>query len=121
MQRVIAVDSHTGGEPTRVVLEGGPSLTGSMAERLEQFRRHHDPFRSAVCNEPRGNDVLVGALLTTPTDPSSAAGVIFFNNVGYLGMCGHGTIGLVRTLAHLGRLDPGVHRIETPVGIVTTQ
>ncbi len=121
MQRVIAVDSHTGGEPTRVVLEGGPSLTGSMAERLEQFRRHHDQFRSAVCNEPRGNDVLVGALLTTPTDPSSTAGVIFFNNVGYLGMCGHGTIGLVRTLAHLGRLDPGVHRIETPVGTVTTQ
>ena len=86
MQRVIAVDSHTGGEPTRVVLEGGPSLTGSMAERLEQFRRHHDHFRSAVCNEPRGNDVIVGALLTPPSDPSATAGVIFFNNVGYLGM-----------------------------------
>jgi 4-hydroxyproline epimerase len=121
MQRLFAIDSHTGGEPTRVVLDGGPMLTGSMAERLHQLRSAHDPFRSAVCNEPRGNDVLVGALLTPPTDPSAAAGVIFFNNVGYLGMCGHGTIGVIRTLAHLGRLTVGQHRIETPVGTVTTE
>jgi proline racemase len=120
MQRLTAIDSHTGGEPTRVVLEGGPSLSGSLASRLQQLRDHHDQFRAAVCNEPRGNDVLVGALLTPPTDPSAAAGVIFFNNVGYLGMCGHGTIGLIRTLAHLGRISPGVHPVETPVGTVTT-
>jgi 4-hydroxyproline epimerase len=121
MQRLTAIDSHTGGEPTRVVLDGGPMLTGSLPERLRQLRDHHDAFRSAVCNEPRGNDVLVGALLTPPDDPSAAAGVIFFNNVGYLGMCGHGTIGLVRTLAHLGRLSVGQHRIQTPVGTVTTE
>jgi 4-hydroxyproline epimerase len=121
MQRLTAIDSHTGGEPTRVVLEGGPSLSGTLAERVDQLRRHHDHFRAAVCNEPRGNDVLVGALLTPPSDPSATAGVIFFNNVGYLGMCGHGTIGLVRTLSHLGRLSPGLHRIETPVGVVTTE
>ena len=107
------IDSHTGGEPTRVVVAGGPDLgAGPVRERLERFRRDHDHFRSAVCNEPRGNDVIVGALLTPPSDPSATAGVIFFNNVGYLGMCGHGTIGLVRTLAHLGRLNPGVHHIE---------
>jgi 4-hydroxyproline epimerase len=121
MQRLIAIDSHTGGEPTRVVLEGGPALDGSLAERVVRLRRDHDAFRSAVCNEPRGSDVLVGALVTPPVDPTAVAGVIFFNNVGYLGMCGHGTIGLVRTLQYLGRLEPGRHRIETPVGTVTTQ
>ncbi len=119
MQRVRIVDSHTAGEPTRVVLEGGPELgAGSLADRLAVFRDRFDAFRSAVINEPRGSDVLVGALLCPPADPACAAGVIFFNNVGYLGMCGHGTIGVVATLAHLGRLRPGVHRIETPVGRV---
>jgi len=120
--RVKVVDSHTGGEPTRVVVDGGPELgNGSMAERLERLRSGHDRFRSAVVNEPRGSDVYVGALVCEPSDPSCAAGVIFFNNVGYLGMCGHGTIGLVATLAHVDRIRPGVHRIETPVGIVTAR
>ena len=123
MPRTIrVVDSHTAGEPTRVVIEGGPDLgKGSMAERRDRFRRGFDAFRSAVVNEPRGSDPVVGALLCQPNDPSSAAGVIFFNNVGYLGMCGHGTIGLVATLAHLGRIQPGLHRIETPVGVVSAE
>jgi 4-hydroxyproline epimerase len=122
LRRVAAIDSHTGGEPTRVVIEGGPDLgRGSMAERLERFRAGHDTFRSAVVNEPRGSDVMVGALLAEPCDPSCAAGVIFFNNVGYLGMCGHGTIGLVATLAWLGRIGPGTHAIETPVGKVSAR
>lgn len=117
--RVQVVDSHTAGEPTRVVIEGGPDLgNGSLADRLNVFREQHDRFRSAVVNEPRGSDVLVGALLTPPTDASCRVGVIFFNNVGYLNMCGHGTMGLVSTLAHLGRLQPGEHAIETPVGVV---
>jgi 4-hydroxyproline epimerase len=120
MNPVKVVDSHTGGEPTRVVVSGGPDLgRGSMAQRLERFRKDQDAFRSMTVNEPRGSDVLVGALLCEPVDPTCAAGVIFYNNVGVLGMCGHGTIGLVATLAHLGRLQPGVHRIETPVGLVT--
>ncbi len=121
-RRVNVVDSHTAGEPTRVIVAGGPNLgTGPMAERRERFRREFDAFRSAVVNEPRGSDVTVGALLCTPADSSCAAGVVFFNNVGYLGMCGHGTMGLVATLAHLGRLGPGTHRIETPVGVVTAE
>jgi 4-hydroxyproline epimerase len=120
IRAVRVVDSHTGGEPTRVVIDGGPDLgRGSLAERVEVFRREHDRFRSAVVNEPRGSDVLVGALLTPPTAPDCAAGVIFFNNVGYLGMCGHGTIGVAATLARLGRLKPGWARFETPVGIVS--
>lgn len=120
--RVRVIDSHTGGEPTRVVLEGGPDLgSGSLAERLERFRAHHDRFRSAIVNEPRGSDVLVGALLAAPEDPGCAAGVIFFNNVGYLGMCGHGAIGVMATLAHLGRIGPGSHRLETPVGLVALE
>ncbi|HET9306516.1 MAG TPA: 4-hydroxyproline epimerase [Candidatus Sulfotelmatobacter sp.] len=119
-QRVRVIDSHTGGEPTRVVLSGGPDLgDGPLAERLERFRAEHDTFRSSVVNEPRGSDVMVGALLCEPLDPTCAAGVIFFNNVGYLGMCGHGTIGLIATLSFLKRIAPGEHRIETPVGTVT--
>lgn len=118
--RIRVLDSHTGGEPTRVVLEGGPDLgRGPLSGRVEAFRGKHDRFRAAIVNEPRGSDVLVGALLVEPQDPGCAAGVIFFNNVGYLGMCGHGTIGLVVTLARLGRLSPGAHRIETSVGVVT--
>lgn len=113
------IDSHTAGEPTRVVISGGPDLgEGPLAERLRRFSQEHDDFRSMVVTEPRGSDVIVGALLVEPEDPSCATGAIFFNNVGYLGMCGHGTIGVVATLAHLGRIEPGEHRIETPVGIV---
>src|SRR5262249_4663106 len=94
---------------------------GSMVERLRRFRSDFDWFRSAVVNEPRGSDAVVGALLCEPTDPACAAGVIYFNNVGYLGMCGHGTIGLVVTLAYLGRIAPALHKIETPAGVVTAQ
>jgi len=118
-QRIRVVDSHTGGEPTRLVISGAPDLgEGTMAERLAVFRGKHDWLRSALVNEPRGSDVIVGALLCRPQDPASAAGVIFFNNVGYLGMCGHGTIGLLATLAYLGQIRPGSHRIETTVGAV---
>lgn len=118
-RRVTIVDSHTGGEPTRVVITGAPDLGyGSMADRLSRFRSRFDDFRSAVVNEPRGSDVIVGALLCEPVDSRSAAGVIFFNNVGYLGMCGHGTIGLMVTLAHLGKIGPGEHVLETAVGTV---
>jgi 4-hydroxyproline epimerase len=113
------IDSHTGGEPTRCVINGGPDLGGGpLSERRERFRRQHDAWRRALVCEPRGSDVVVGALLCEPLDPASACGVIFFNNVGYLGMCGHGTIGVIATLAHLGRIAPGEHRIETPVGTV---
>jgi 4-hydroxyproline epimerase len=119
---VIAIDSHTAGEPTRTVIAGGPDLgDGPLAGRRERFRADHDRFRSAVVCEPRGSDVLVGALMVPPTDRACAAGVIFFNNVGVLGMCGHGTIGVVETLRHLGRIEAGVHRIETPVGTVATE
>ena len=119
LKRVKVIDSHTGGEPTRVVINGGPDLgSGPLAVRAETFRTDYDDFRSAITNEPRGSDALVGALLCEPVDKSCVTGVIFFNNVGYLGMCGHGTIGVVATLAYLNRIKPGKHRIETPVGIV---
>lgn len=120
MQRIHIVDSHTEGEPTRVVVDGGPDLgPGSAARRLEIFRRDHDDFRAAVACEPRGSDAMVGALLSPPQDPSATAQVIFFNNVGFLGMCVHGTLGVARTLHHLGRITPGHHRLETPAGDVT--
>lgn len=120
MLRIPVIDSHTGGEPTRVVLDGIPDLGGgSVADRARVFRDRCDTFRSFVVNEPRGSDILVGALLVPPVNPAAACGVIFFNNVGVLGMCGHGTIGLLVTLAHMGRIGPGEHRIETPVGDIT--
>jgi 4-hydroxyproline epimerase len=120
MKQIRIIDSHTAGEPTRVVVSGGPELgNGTVADKLNMFRERFDTFRSAVVNEPRGSDVLVGALPTEPSDATCATGVIFFNNVGFLGMCGHGTIGLMATLAHLGRIRQGDHRIETPVGVVT--
>jgi len=119
--RVEVVDSHTEGEPTRVVVAGGPDLgRGSIAERLTRFREAYDGFRAGIVCEPRGSEVVVGALLLPPIEPGSATGVIFFNDVGYLGMCGHGTIGVVTTLAHLGRIGVGRHRIETPVGHILT-
>lgn len=120
--RIRVVDSHTEGEPTRVVLAGGPELgRGPLAERVQRFRATADDFRRAVILEPRGSEALVGALLCEPDDPACAAGIIFFNNAGYLGMCGHGTIGVAATLAHLGRIGLGEHRFETPVGVVAVK
>jgi len=119
LQRVRVIDSHTGGEPTRTVIEGGPDLgDGALTEKLLRFQRDHQAFRRALVTEPRGSAAIVGALLCEPNHAECTTGVIFFNNSGCLGMCGHGTIGLVVTLAYLGRIQPGYHRIETPVGIV---
>ena len=120
IQRVRVVDSHTGGEPTRIVIDGGPDLgSGPLAVRRELFAKEFDSFRSAVVCEPRGYDALVGALLVEPHEPGCSYGAIFFNNVGTLGMCGHATIGLAVTLAHMGRISPGPFRLDTPVGPVT--
>lgn len=122
IEKIQVIDSHTGGEPTRIVVAGGPDLgAGPLPERRTRFREQYDEFRSAVVNEPRGSDVVVGAVLCPPTDPTCVTGVLYFNNVGYLNMCVHGTIGLVVTLAHMGRISPGSHRIETVVGIVTAE
>ena len=122
IRRIRVIDSHTGGEPTRVVISGGPDLgNGALIDRVERFRSEYDAFRCAVVHEPRGSDAVVGALLCTPVDDSCVTGVIFFNSVSYLGMCGHGTIGVVATLAYLKRISVGSHRIETPVGVVVAR
>ena len=119
MKHIPFLDSHTGGEPTRLLEAGAPELgQGSVAEKLARLKAEHDSFRAQVLNEPRGSDVLVGALLVAPADPTCQLGVIYFNNVGYLGMCGHGTIGLMASLSYQGRITPGTYRIETPVGVV---
>jgi 4-hydroxyproline epimerase len=121
MIRIPFLDSHTGGEPTRLI----PSLpfdlgAGSVADKLSTLKAHHDHLRRTVLLEPRGSDVLVGATLVPPADPTCQFGVIYFNNVGYLGMCGHGTIGLIASLAYMGKVQPGIIRVETPVGVVET-
>ena len=120
MQKIKVIDSHTGGEPTRVVIDGLPDLGGgNLATQRETFAKEFDRYRAAIVNEPRGSDVIVGALLVEPYDKTCSIGVIYFNNIGVIGMCGHGTIGLMITLAHMGRIKPGEHRIDTPVGVVT--
>ncbi|WP_339733345.1 proline racemase family protein [uncultured Gimesia sp.] len=113
------IDSHTEGEPTRVIIEGGPDLgSGSLRDRLQRFKEKHDRYRSTAINEPRGSEAVVGALLCEPVDTTCAAGVLFFNNTGYLGMCGHGAMGVAVTLGFLGRIGLGLCRLETPVGVV---
>ncbi len=122
LSRIQVIDTHTGGEPTRVVVDGGPDLgNGTMTERRARFRDEFDAIRAAIVNEPRGSDVLVGALLTPPVNPDSAAGVIFFNNVGVLNMCGHGTIGVAVTLAHMGQIGPGNHLLDTSAGTISVR
>src|SRR5687767_11494496 len=122
MQEVTVIDSHTEGEPTRVVISGWPEPRGaSMAERRETMRRQQDTLRTGVVREPRGHDAVVGALLTEPVTPEAVAGVVFFNDVGYLGMCGHGLIGVVRTLEFIGTARPGTMLIDTPVGTVSAE
>jgi len=119
MKRIPYLDSHTGGEPTRLIETPPFDLgSGSVADKLSKLKKDHDDFRTTVLNEPRGADVIVGALLVEPADPTCQFGVIYFNNVGYLGMCGHGTIGLIASLAYLGKVQPGIIRVETPVGVV---
>jgi len=119
MIRIPFLDSHTGGEPTRLITALPFDLgTGSVADKCSTLKKNHDDLRRTVLNEPRGSDVLVGAYLVPPADPTCEFGVVFFNNVGYLGMCGHGTIGLIASLAYLGKVQPGVIRVETPVGVV---
>lgn len=120
--RVRVIDSHTGGEPTRVVVEGGPDLgTGALADRAARLWQDHPDFCSSVICEPRGHDAMVGALLVAPDDASCVTGVIYFNTVANLGMCGHATIGLAVTLYYMGRIGLGVHRFETPVGVVEAE
>jgi 4-hydroxyproline epimerase len=122
MDSIRVIDSHTGGEPTRLVLEGGPDLgDGPLAQRAQRFREHFDDYRCAIVNEPRGSDPLVGALLVKPHRNDCAYGVIYFNNVGYLGMCGHGTIGLIASLKFAGKIAPGAFKIDTPVGPVEVE
>lgn len=119
MRRVRVIDSHTEGEPTRVVVEGVEGLErGSVAERAAEFRARWDWLRSGIVNEPRGSDAVVGALLMPASGPRAVTGVVFFNNVGLLHACGHGTIGVAATLRHMGRIGVGSHTVETPVGEV---
>lgn len=113
------IDSHTGGEPTRMVYEGFPELIGdTIQDKLHHFKQNFDHLRQSIILEPRGNDVLVGALLFPATHPKATASVIFFNNAGYLGMCGHGTIGVIVSLAYQQKITAGTHWLETPVGLV---
>lgn len=122
MRTLQVIDSHTGGEPTRVVVAGGPELSGAtLADCRADLASQHDWIRTSLVREPRGAEVMVGAYLCAPRQPDCVAGVVFFNNTGYLGMCGHGLIGVMTTLNYLGRIGPGVHRVDTPAGVVSAE
>lgn len=118
-----AVDSHTAGEPTRIVTGGLPPVAGAtMAERRAALQRDHDELRRALVLEPRGHDAIVLALLQPPCAPGAHLGVVFANDVGYLGMCGHGAIG-VATVAVATGMVPAVEPVtevvlDTPAGVV---
>lgn len=119
LETIQVIDSHTAGEPTRIIYNSNLNLAGNtVAEQLDILRNNHDYIRQSVVLEPRGFDAMVGGIICKPADPKATAGIIFFNNDGYLGMCGHGTIGLITTLAYLGQIQTGDHFIETPVGTV---
>lgn len=121
-RKIRVVDSHTAGEPTRVVLAGGPSIPGKGAATARDFlRQQEDWMRCALIHEPRGFEAVVGAFLCEPLDETCASGVVFFNNAGYLNGCLHGSIGVVETLAYLGKISPGLHRLETPVGVISAE
>ena len=116
---ISVVDSHTGGEPTRVVLDGFPALRGStLLERRADVAGRLRRLATAIVDEPRGNEPMVAALLTPAVDERCVTGVIFFDRNLVLGMCGHGMIGLIETLHRLGRIGPGEHLVETPAGTV---
>lgn len=118
MREITVIDSHTEGEPTRFIVTGYPELKGTVHQKLELMQRDHDDVRRALCLEPRGNEVAIGAALFEPSEPDCIGDLVFFNNKGYLGMCGHGTIGVLTTLAHMGRLSPGTVRLNTVAGPV---
>lgn len=119
MKSIDYIDSHTGGEPTRLIPQlPFPLHQGPVAEKLAFLQQHHDSLRTTVLHEPRGSEVLVGAYLVEPVQQNCRFGVIFFNNVGYLGMCGHGMIGVLATLSFLGRIQPGTVKVETAVGVI---
>ena len=121
--RLRVIDSHTIGEPTRVVIDeslvAGLDLgMGSVRERRDRFRDRYDHVRSALVGDPRGTNAMVGVILVPPADPSCRFGAFYVNRVGYLDMCGHATIGLAVTLGSQGIIEPGSFRLETPAGVV---
>jgi proline racemase len=122
-QVVQAVDSHTAGEPTRIVTGGVPPVRGAtMADKRAALQRDHDHLRRALVLEPRGHDAIVLAYLLPPCDPAADLGVVFANDAGYLGMCGHGAIGVATVAVALGMV-PAVEpvtevRLDTPAGTV---
>lgn len=116
------IDSHTGGMPTRVILDGGPDLgSGPLAQRAQRLATEYEDFYKSILLEPRGQPGMVAALLVEPEDLGCETGVIYFDADAVLGMCGHGTIGLGVTLAHMGRIGTGTHRIETPAGVISIE
>ena len=116
------IDSHTGGEPTRTIVDLDLPMEGlAMDLRLDKIRANFDRYRQAIVREPRGSEIMVGAHLMPPIDPNHHASVVFFNNVGYLGMCGHGMIGVIETLRFLGRIETGLIQVETVAGLVEAE
>ncbi|KFN14230.1 MULTISPECIES: proline racemase family protein [Bacillus] len=123
-QRVFTtIDTHTGGNPTRTLISGLPKLIGeNMAEKMLHMKKEYDWIRKLLMNEPRGHDVMSGALLTDPCHPEADIGVIYIETGGYLPMCGHDTIGVCTALVESGLIpvyEPITSlKLDTPAGLV---
>ena len=121
-----AIDSHTAGEPTRIVTGGIPNIKGkTMPEKKEYLEKELDYLRTAIMLEPRGHNDMFGSIITAPTTDEADLGIIFMDGGGYLNMCGHGTIGAVTAAIETGMVpmvEPVTHVVlEAPAGIVKAE
>jgi proline racemase len=119
-QYIQTIDSHTMGQPTRIITGGTPRIQGStMMEKKEYLQRNLDWMRKLLMTEPRGHKDMFGAIITDPCLPECDLGVIFMDGNGYLNMCGHGTIGTVTTALNIGIIElKNSIKIDTPAGMV---
>jgi proline racemase len=122
-QMISVVDSHTAGEPTRIIVDGFPPVKGqTMAERMSYLASHLDWLRKALMREPRAHRDMFGGILLPALDPQADAAVIYMDGGLYYNMCGHASLGICAMMVETGRLPATppstVVRLETPAGIV---
>ena len=116
---ISTVETHTGGEPTRIILDGWPKLSGkTLLDKRREVKERFDHLRRGLMLEPRGHDGMYGALLVEPDHPEADLAVLFMHNEGYSTMCGHATIALARWAVESGRVKGPVVRLQCPCGLV---
>ena len=116
------VEMHTGGEPTRIVVDGWPRFEGrTLLDKRREAKERFDHLRRGLMLEPRGHDGMYGALLVEPDHPEADLAVLFMHNEGWSTMCGHATIALARWAVESGRVKGPTVRLQCPCGLVVAQ